>query len=210
MLRVIDLYIICTIICLQHIILCYFDGTQSIIVHNWWHKYDYQPLRYPFLVAKKKPFYAECIIIFALNPHLWPKIPWSAQWGRVGHLLPPVNTCTSEWEALIFLKYLLQSKLIIYQQSLPVIICHLSLAKSQYSKKKKKNENTISSPPTGFESPRDSKSSVGSEGSLTMEASAWEVSTPSSSQSWSSSWNRCMASWCLGHVQGLFVVFFSK
>lgn len=146
MLRVIDLYIICTIICLQHIILCYFDGTQSIIVHNWWHKYDYQPLRYPFLVAKKKPFYAECIIIFALNPHLWPKIPWSAQWGRVGHLLPPVNTCTSEWEALIFLKYLLQSKLIIYQQSLPVIICHLSLAKSQYSKKKKKTRTQFPPP----------------------------------------------------------------
>ena len=112
----------------------------------------------PLFGCQKKPFYAECIIIFALNPHLWPKIPWSAQWGRVGHLLPPVNTCTSEWEALIFLKYLLQSKLIIYQQSLPVIICHLLSLPIQ---KKTKREHNF--PPTHrFENPRDSKSSVGS------------------------------------------------
>lgn len=100
----------------------------------------------PFFGCQKKPFYAECIIIFALNPHLWPKIPWSAQWGRVGHLLPPVNTCTSEREALIFLKYLLQSKLIIYQQSLPVIICHLLSLNIQNKTKNQKREHNFPPP----------------------------------------------------------------
>ena len=157
-------------------------------------------------LPKKKTFYAECIIIFALNPHLWPKIPWSAQWGRVGHLLPPVNTCTSEWEALIFLKYLLQSKLIIYQQSLPVIICHLLSLPIQ---KKKQNENTISPPPTGLKTQGIPSHPLvrGSLDAISPCASAGEVSTPSCSQSWSSSWNRCMASWCLD-TSKVFLFFF--
>ena len=98
-------------------------------------QYDDQPLRYPCLVAKTS-LYAYSIIIFALN-HI------SAQDTMIGTMRTtrsPTATC----EHLQFivrsiesLKYLLQSKLMIYQ--LQYYLNHLPLSISI----SKNNENTM-------------------------------------------------------------------
>ena len=163
----------------------------------------------PFLVAKKT-------ILCRVHNHLCTESTSLAQDTMIGTMrtrrspTATVNTCTSEWEALIFLKYLLQSKLIIYQQSLPVIICTCSTSLNiQKNKPKTRNENTISPPPHRFWIPKGFQV-IRWFGRLSKDgASAAEVSTPSCSQSWSSSWNRCMASWCR-HVQGFVCRFFSS